>query len=297
MNSSRYILARIAMSFGLFNKNKRLSEAADELHLLRQAEEILGADVWPQVEEIEEISVDYWTLRKDQLEIDKLEEQINQADNILDASEEERNAILNHSSTVAQAIEKSRNNLVKELEKLTVQRDHILTSAQQVKRRFEASRTKVSVLSTQDTDSQSNENQTTINEERAKLAGYKEELAELKNERDQVVTQISDINIKISNIETELSTDRKRLRDEASSAYQNMGKANRDKSKLHAEAGLIEEHMKEHYSTIGRYISMNAGTDPICAQLCKENSHLVAQMQSLRSSIALNHKLAAIADS
>ena len=86
-----------------------------------------------------------------------------------------------------------------------------------------------------------------------------------------------------------------RLREEASEAYQSIGKANRDVSKLTAEVGLLDLKMQKHRCEIGRYVSNHAGSDATCRQLCKEHSHLVAQMQSLRSSIALNHKLATMA--
>jgi len=46
MNTILYIISRLLLPFSVSRKNKRLKEAAEEMHLLRQAEESLGADVW-----------------------------------------------------------------------------------------------------------------------------------------------------------------------------------------------------------------------------------------------------------
>lgn len=296
MNSSRYLIARIALTFGLHRKNKRLSEAADEMHLLRQAEEILGEDVWEQTEDVEEISVEYWNLRKYQIAVSKLEKEIAKADTILDTSHDDRNTILNRTNEVCQALEVQRDELIRESERMIAKRDEIVGRAQQIKRRFEASRTKVMVLSEQDEAGHDGDNKLAIKEERNRLSGYKNDFARLKDDREAVGEQIHELDEKITAIEAELGNDRKRLREEASVAYQSIGKANRDKSKLRAEVGVIEGEMKQHFSEVGRYVSTHAGTDPTCTQICKEYSHLIAQMQSLRSSIALNHKLAAMAD-
>ena len=82
---------------------------------------------------------------------------------------------------------------------------------------------------------------------------------------------------------------------EASEAYQSIGKANRDISQLSAEIGLIELGIQEHFCAIGRYVSNHASTNPVCRQICKDHLSLIAQMQSLRSSIALNNKLVSMA--
>ncbi|MBT8045054.1 MAG: hypothetical protein KJO79_08890 [Verrucomicrobiae bacterium] len=289
MNSTRYMIARLLLSFGLHRKTKRLSEAADEMHLLRLAEEILGEDVWEQAEEIEPLSVEYWSLRKLSMKKEKLDEAVAKAGSILDTSHEERNAILEQTNQACLALEKKRDTLIEHSEVLIADRDRIISEAQRIRRKFDAARTKVQVLS--------GEPDTTeiIKSERSKLAGYKVEFAALKKKRDEIGEKIHALDEKITQIEAAIAEDRKKLRVEASSAYQSIGKANRDVSKLTAEIGLVEIEMVEHFGEIGRYVSNHAGSDPVCTKICKDHAHLVAQMQSLRSSIALNHKLAAMA--
>lgn len=283
------MIARTLLSFGLHRKNKRLSEAADEMHLLRVAEEILGEDVWEQAEDIEDISVEYWTLRKLSIKKEKIGNSVSKAGVVLDTSHEERNAVLNQTNQACLALEKKRDQLIANSEALIAERDRVISQAQQIRRKFDASRTKVQVLSGEANTAE------IIKGERSKLAGYKVDFSTLKTQRDEVGERIHALDEKITQIEAAIAEDRKKLREEASSAYQSIGKANRDMSKLTAEIGLIELQMVEHYGEIGRYISNHAGSDGVCTKICKDHAHLVAQMQSLRSSIALNHKLAAMA--
>ena len=63
MTPSKFFVARVAQAFGIQRKNRRMSDAATEMHLLRDAETVLGAAVWERVELIEELSVEYWNLQ------------------------------------------------------------------------------------------------------------------------------------------------------------------------------------------------------------------------------------------
>jgi len=290
MNSSRYIVSRLLLSFGLHRKNKRLTEAADEMYLLRQAEEILGEDVWELAEDIEGISVEYWSLRKLKMDEAKYKDSIEEADTFLNSSHEERNVILTQTNKECQALEGKRAGYIQESEALIMQRDRTIADAKAIKRGFEAAQTKIEVLTLEGRGDE------IIEAERQKLKSYKLDFKKLKIIRDDVGAKISVMDDKIMHVEEALGVDRKRLRSEASSAYQAIGKANRDISKLAADMGVIQSNMKLNFCEIGRYVSHHVGVDPICTQISMDNAHLVAQMQSLRSSIALNHKLAALAN-
>jgi len=286
MNSSRYIISRLLLSFGLHRKNKRLLEAAEEAHLLRQAEEILGEDVWEQVEDIEQISVEYWNLRKLRTKVSEFQGAMTQAGEILDLSHEERNEILSQTNKECQALEEKRLSYRTDARELIAQRDRMISEAKLINRKYDASRTKIEVIGLE------GDGQEVIDKERQKIDSYKLELQSLKKDRDALGLKIQSLDHEIIQIGKRLGNDRQRLKDEASSAYHSIGKANRDISKLGAEVALVESEMKLHYSEIGRYVSLHVGLDPECTQIGKEYSSLIVQIQSLRSSIALNHKLA-----
>ena len=297
MNSTRYIFARLASSFGLHLKNKRLSEAADEAHLLRQAEEILGEEIWEKTEDIEAINVEYWNLRKHQLAMNKLEGQIEGANEVLEASHEQRNTILQDTSHASNPLEKTRDELLEKSEKLISERDSILSQAKQLKRHFEASTTKVTVLTSQEEQEPGSVDQELIKKEREKLTAFKKNFIELKKEREKLGIEITAMDQRINDIEEELNQDLKRHRDKAASAYQNIGEATRKQSKLRAEVGVNEQEMSLYFSEIGCYVSKQVGHDALCTEICKDHAGLISQIQSLRNSIELNHRLAAKAGS
>ena len=290
MNTYRYIIARLFLSFGLHRKTKRLMEATDEMHLLHQAEEILGEDVWDRVEDVEALSVEYWNLRKSKMYIAKLKDSIQEAGNHLDTSHEKRHEILDQTNKECQALEAQRVEYTKKSDALILERDRAIVEARQVKRKFEASRTKIEVLTLE------GGKEDVIAREHEVIASFKEEFKKLKKDRDAVGEKIQKINEKIRSVDDALGHDRKRLRDEASVAYQSIGRANRDMSKLSAEVGIAEIEMRGFFQKIGNYVSQNVGLDPICSEISRDYGNLIAQMQNLRSSIALNHKLVSIED-
>ncbi len=289
MNSTRYFLARLAMAFGLDLKNKRLSEAADEMHLLRLAEEILGEDIWEATEELEEVSVEYWSLRKLQKEKKKLMGFVEKLGESLDLSHEERNQILNQTNQLREKREAEKAKLIKKSEALIAERDRVIAMAQRIKRRYDASRTKMQVLAD---DASKRE---IIEEERKKLVDYKKDFVQLKEMRVKIGKKIKVFDEKIAKIDEKLLEERKKLRTEASSAYQNIGKVNRDMSKVSAQIGLIDLEVNDLYGEIGRYVSIHYEGNPVCREICKDHKNLIAQMQLLRTSIAYNHKLASMA--
>ena len=90
MTSSRYLIARLAQTFGYFRRNQRMGDAASEMHLLREAEAQLGFAIWEKVEDIEELSVEYWNLRKFIKEKELIRKKIESCQVRLDKAHEER---------------------------------------------------------------------------------------------------------------------------------------------------------------------------------------------------------------
>jgi len=60
----QFKIAKFLKTFGFNPKQKRLNDAAVEIQLLRQAEDILGRSVWQNLENIDKYKVNYWDLRK-----------------------------------------------------------------------------------------------------------------------------------------------------------------------------------------------------------------------------------------
>ncbi|MFT6382553.1 MAG: hypothetical protein ACJAXZ_004055, partial [Akkermansiaceae bacterium] len=64
MTRTRFSIAALLQSFGVIRKTRRLTDSAFEMHLMQDGEELLGSFCWRNLEEIEDLSMEYWNLRR-----------------------------------------------------------------------------------------------------------------------------------------------------------------------------------------------------------------------------------------
>jgi chromosome segregation ATPase len=290
MTPTRYAIARIAQAFGYFRKGNRMSDAASEMHLLREAEAYLGFAIWERVENIDALSVEYWNLRKLVKERDAIRARLEECQRRLNLAHEERASLLSATPETNQELHDERLALLAELEQLAVKRDHIVAEAREVRRTFTGMRTKLEVLT---------EETAAGTDRRADIAGVKTRLVELKQRFDDLKNQRQDIadlieqgDAKLDLVDEKLREQRQVRRVQASGAFQIIGEGNKEISLLRAESGVIDTQMRQLFAEIGRYVSRHAKQDPACAVAAITHHGLIDVMRALRRSIALNHKLA-----
>lgn len=289
MTSSRYYMARFAQAFGYFRKNQRMADAASEMHLLREAEAQLGALVWAKVEGIEELSVEYWNLRKFIKERDSIREKLVGCQIRLDQAHEERSTVLNNTPEVHQELFDERVTLLSELETLARSRDEIVAEARDVRRIYEGLRMKLEVLTKEAPDGGE------IEQVKSRLTELKVRFSDLKQRRVDIGEEIGKGDAKVDIVDTQLNEKKKDRRVSASEAFQVIGDGNKEMSILRAESAVLDTQMRQLYAEIGRFVSRHAGEHPACAKAVSANQGLVDVMRALRRSIALNHRLAGTA--
>jgi len=293
MTSTRYFIARFAQAFGYYRRNQRMGDAAAEMHLLREAETQLGASIWEKVENIEELSVEYWNLRKFIKESGIVREKLAECQARLDIAHEERSIVLNNTPEVHKVLFDQRFALLTELEKLAQKRDEIISHAREIRRNYDGLKMKFEVLTKESTDSVANKEQ--IEKVKTRLTELKVKFSELKDERIRIGQQIEEGDAKVDIVDAQLQEKKKDRRTSASEAFQVIGDGNREISLLRAENGVLDTQMRQLYAEIGRYVSRNANTNPACAAAAASHQGLVDVMRALRRSIALNHRLAGTA--
>jgi chromosome segregation ATPase len=293
MTSSRYYIARFAQAFGFFRKNQRMADAASEMHLLREAEAQLGAAIWEKVEGIEELSVEYWNLRKFIKERDLVRKKLQQCQDKLDKAHEERAAVLNNTPEVHQELFDERVALLTELEKLAHRRDEIVAEAREVRRAFDGMRMKLEVLTKESAGGTVTKEQ--IDLVRSRLTELKAKFSELKQQRIEIGTKIEEGDVKVDLVDQRLNEQKKDRRVHASQAFTVIGDGNKEMSSLRAESAVLDTQMRQLYAEIGRFVSRHAATHPACAKAAESHHGLVDVMRALRRSIALNHRLAGTA--
>jgi len=285
MTPTRYILARFAQAFGVNRRQRRMAEAASEMHLLREAEQVLGQSVWERVEEVEELGVEYWNLRKLIKERDEIRAKLEDCEAVLADAHEQRSTLLGAKSDSQQDLEVERAELLADLEKLSRERDGVIQQAREIRRIYDGLKMKLEVLQREGTHE-------AVEKTKARMMELKQRFTELKQTRDKVVALIAEGDAKVDVIDTELTEEKQKHRAEASEAFQQIGQANRDISAHKAQLGLIDTQMRQLFSEIGRHVSRNAFVNEQCKSAAKGHIPMIDVMRALRRSVAMNHRLA-----
>lgn len=287
MTSTRYFLYRIAQSFGYNRKNIRLGQASSEMHLLKDAEAYLGKAIWRNAEDIDEVSIEYWNLRKLVKERERIINEITECDQYLEKAHEERSDLLGASSESFQDLIDERQEILTQMDEFTRLRDSIVAEAREIRRSYDGIQLKKEVL--QGEDAQTSEK---LEQMSSKLAELKPKFNALKAERQAIADKMKAGDERIDAIEAEMAERKKSRRTDASKAFQTIGETNQRMSALRSELGVLDTQAHQLYSEIGKFISRNALVDEVCADAAKEERGLVDVMAAIRHSIQLNHKLA-----
>lgn len=270
-----------------------MADAASEMHLLREAEAYLGAAIWENVGNIEELSVEYWNLRKFIKEREIVREKLDACQAKLNQAHEERVVVLNNNPEIQQDLIDERIALLVGLEQLATKRDEVIASARDVRRAYDGLKMKFQVLTKESAGSA--DHLAEIEKVKAELISLKVKFSELKNERIRIGEKIEADDAKVDAVEEQLSAKKKNRMVNASEAFQVIGDGNKEMSILQAECGVLDTQMRQLYAEIGRYVSRNAFQSAPCAEAAASQKGIVVVMRAIRRSIALNHRLAGTA--
>ena len=266
-----------------------MAEAASETHLLREAEQYLGEKIWERVENVEELGIEYWNLRRLVTERDELAEKLKEAEVILETAHDQRAEILNQKSEKQDNLSQKRTELLAELERLAAQRDDVVFRARNIRRLYDGIKTKLDVLK-----SEARDDDETLKKAHARMKELRDQFDALKEERSTVAQKITDDNKELDKVEELLDSERGKHREDAAQTFQMIGEANRKISSYKAEIGLIETEMRQLFGEIGRHVSRNTKTSQPCKEATSDVRPMVDVMSALRRSINLNHRLAGI---
>jgi len=290
MTPSRYFITRLAQGFGYLQRNQRMAEAASEMHLLREAEMQLGFLVWENVSDIDQLSIEYWNLRRLLREKEALILRAEESNAQLENAQAIRIAILNSTPESQQELLDERVQLLIDLENLGKQRDEIIAEAREIRRFFDGMKMKIEVLKNESADEAGN--QESLDKAEESLANSKIRFAELKQNRLEIGVLIEAGDAKIDAVDQQLDALKKDRRTHASQSFQAISDGNREVSTLRAELSMLDIQARQLYSEIGRYVSRNSNHLAACAHVAAPHQSMVDVMRALRRSIALNHRLA-----
>ena len=285
MTQTRYLLWRIAQTFGISMHQRHAGHAAAETHLLREAEEILGRLTWADAENLEDLSVEYWSLRRMVTKHEAILGNIESANVSLQKSHDHRAELLGMVVDSTKDLVEERTALEQTNERLNSEHKMIVSDARAIRRRHDGIKAKLEVLV-----GEGGPRSPELDASKQELLGLKKQFNTLRNRRDTVVGELESVEHALNNIETRIETRRSEVRDEALGSYQNLGKVNRDLSSNRVELGSLEGQMNTLFSEIGRYVLAHY-REPSVTKVASAHYSLINQMSALDLSIKLNRLL------
>ena len=285
MTRARYYILRLGQAFGIDFKVRHSTAAATEVYLLREAEEILGALSWQDLENAEEISMEYWSLRKLSKERDALHTKIEKAQEILDSSHNERVSHLENVVDRTKDLVEKREEIIEKNDRLNAERDLVLGEARSVKRRHDGTKAKLDVLTEEGSDDEKS-----FSAARSALAEAKKRFKHLRARRDEITKKIDVLDAETEAIDEKIRERRTEIKGESSSSFGAIGQANKDISQTRAKLGILDQEMNALFSDLGKYVTNNQDAEEI-DEVTRPHRSLISQIGLLRSSVKMNRTL------
>lgn len=284
MTRTRYALALLLQSFGLHRRTKRLTDAAFELQLMQDGEEILGLSCWKHIEKIEELSMEYWNLRKMEREEKELMAKLEEAENTLNGAQNKRAEVMDRSKDIGEELLQKRDDYFTKIDELEELRENILDTATQTKRKHAALKMKHKVLQEEDSDHDD------LEKCKEELKALKAEFTEARSKISATESQIKEQETELAELQEEIDSKQKGSKGEATESFSLISKANRDITTYRAELGLLNENQAKAFREVGRFLNVNA-TREDCRKATKEQRGILEQTRLLYRSINLNRRL------
>jgi chromosome segregation ATPase len=285
MTQSRYLFASLLQYFGVRRKSKRMTDAAFEMHLMQDGEEILGAYCWRNIEHIEELSMEYWNLRRLEREQLNLLAQVREAESTLADAQKQRVTQLDRSKGLGDEFLGERNSLLESIKEVNRDRDTLMAKAIQTKKKHSALKMKVKVLQQEGFDEDSE-----IKKARNELASLREAFSSNKKRLETLNEESTVLEKQLDQIQGKMDLEASDSKGEATEVFSQISKANRDFTKHKAGLGLLHEEQAVLFREVGRFLNVNSKRKD-CREACKEHRGIQEQTRLLYQSVELNQKL------
>ena len=288
MTRSRYILARILTTFGLAPLDRYRTAAAFENHLLRDSETIMGELAWQDLEEIEEISAEYWELRKLTKKHDDLESQIMVLDEELEEAQEARvNALEEVAETTKDKVD-DRNKVSEKIDRLHQERDDIQREGRSLKRSHSGLKTKLEVL-LEEFPGEGEEHPNVI-KTREELKMKRLKFEKIKERRGVIDERITELQKEFAELNEVIEKENNTIREKAEQQFGTIGKTNKELTDLRNKLGIMDLERADLCSQVGHFILENS-KNPTIRQAAKKQRGLLSLIDEVRASSARHRRL------
>ena len=285
MTQGRYYWMTLVKACGVKIAQRCLVNATQEMHLFKDAQELIGFYNSDYVESIDELKTEYWEIKNLKAQIEELEEKEEKVQDLLENSMSRHGEISSHENEDAALIKDSIELSLNEREELLEQRTEIFNQGKAVRKIYDGLKTKLEYqMRNQSTP------QDEILQTQERLRECSADLRGLKGNRDEVANLIEEVDLRIKANEDELKDLKKFSQNEAFESSSNLGDLNRELALIRGSKQTLVNTLNKNVRYVGRFLFANR-QDKEVAQCIKKHKELVNQAKVLRKSVILNHRL------
>ncbi|WP_189569448.1 hypothetical protein [Roseibacillus persicicus] len=286
MTRTGFLLAKLLTSFGIAPLEKYRMSAAFEAHLMRDAEVIIGELAWDNLESVEDVSTEYWKLRKLTKKHDELEEKIESLEIQLDDSQEARARALEDVAEATKDKVEARDKVADSIDRLHQEREDIQKDGRSVKRAHSGLKTKLEFLLEESDGEMTPEASATQQELKLKRIQFEK----IKDRRNVIDGRITELQKDLHALNEEIEKENKIIRERAEGQFGKIGKINKELTSLSNLLGAIDTERTELCSEVGKFIIQNA-KDPQIREAVKSHRGLLSLIEEVRASTFRHRKV------
>jgi chromosome segregation ATPase len=288
MNAAGFFMHRLAWQFGFKGERARWSAVTRETQLLAEAQDLLGKMAWDGMENIDEMSGEYWQLR----DLSDQQNQMREASDRLiaenEAAQDRLYAIEEKHEQQIEAIQARKSEYMEKAVQVMADVDDIKGQDSETRRKFASLKAKLEVLKKQPDDYASE-----VEKTRQALLTLKEShstsLAEIA-QREEEVTKLEQ---SVKRIDEEVASRRDALRAETTELVSDIGRRSKQIAELSAKIGAVDTQKGDISFRIGQFLSHHtASKDPAIRAVLQPYRPIVRRIEQLRASVQYNQRLA-----
>lgn len=286
MTPTGYLFAKVLNALGLARIEKRRTAAAFETHLLADSEQIIGEFVWESLESIEEVSTEYWKLRKLRIKQNELETKAEKLAQILDNAQEQRTQALEQVSEGSHGMVSERSKITESIKRLNQKKEDLLREGRAIKRTHSGLKTKLEVL----LEESGEESKSVVESTRNQLKEKRIKFEKIREQASALDSNLSEQQLKLTELNKKIQEANSGVRKNAEEQFSVIGKTNKELTNIRGEQGLIKSKQLELYCSVGKFVLSN-GKDPEIKKATKQQKQLLSLIEEVRKSSLRHHKL------
>lgn len=290
MNAFGFFFRQLSSKFGFRSERQYWGAINRETQILSEAEGLLGRLAWPDVENIDDLSGEYWQIRDLDRQQQLLREETKTADEKNNALKEELYRLEDECEEQLQALRDRKSKRMEEALVLMRHIDQIKTWKEDTKKKFQNLKVKIDLMKRHgETDSKISseveKNQAAMNKLKEEFSGDITEINNKTAEIEAIEKEVAELDRSITELKTGLKAQTASLNIE-------VGRYSKQIAELSAKIGALENTKSDFYFQVGHYLSSRIDSnDPEIRATLRRHRPLISRILYYRKSIAYNRHL------